>query len=391
MKVLAVFLTGLVAFAAALAAPDEDVLGKARGYPVCGLQKGPTPQECLVGGYSHFDELVAAHKVAKGTQATPLRSAPDASLGVERFMDENRNTGLLVLKGDRILAERYNYDRKPTDRFTSMSMAKTVVGMLIGIAVAEGKIASIDDVAAKYVPALKGEPYGETKIRDLLTMSSGVKFRETYGGDDDVAILAERTVYHQGPGGAAAVKGFTEREYPAGQHFSYASAESEVLGLVLRAAVGMPLADYLSQKIWQPMGAEADATWVVDAGGYELGYMGINATLRDWGRFGLLLANYGELNGRQIIPAAWVRAATRPEAPHLKVGVATRHNGYGYQTWLIDDDGRFAALGLRGQAIFVDPKSKLVIVHTAVDRVTDSQARGRQFRFFYTVLKSKGL
>lgn len=387
MKILAVFLIGLVAFAAALAAPDEDVLGKARGYPVCGLQKGPTPQECLVGGYSHFDELVPGHKVARGAQVTPLHAAPDPSLGAERFMDENRNTGLLVLKGERILAERYNYERKPTERFTSMSMAKTVVGMLVGIALAEGKIASLDDVAAKYVPALKGEPYGETKIRDLLTMSSGVKFRETYSGDDDVAILADRTVFRDGPGGAAAVKGFTEREHPAGKHFSYSSAESEVLGLVLRAAVGMPLADYLSQKIWQPMGAEADATWVVDAGGHELGYMGINATLRDWGRFGLLLANYGELNGRRIIPAEWVRAATHPEAPHLRVGVATRRNGYGYQTWLIDNDGRFAALGLRGQAIFVDPKSKLVIVHTAVHHVNDLEARGRQFRLFYATLK----
>jgi CubicO group peptidase (beta-lactamase class C family) len=131
------------------------------------------------------------------------------------------------------------------------------------------------------------------------------------------------------------------------------------------------------------MGAEADATWLVDAGGYELGYMGINATLRDWGRFGLLLANYGELNGRRINPEAWVREATHAPAPHLRMGVATRYNGYGYQTWLVDDNGRFAALGLRGQAIFVDPQSKLVVVHTAVYRIPDVESRGRQFRFFY--------
>ncbi len=368
------------------AAPDEALLGKAEGFPVCGLQRGPTPQRCLVGGLSHLDRLAPAHEVAKGDRVTPLSSAPDPSLGADAFMAENRNTGLLVLKGDAILAERYGYDRKPTDRFTSMSMAKTVLAMLFGIALADGKIASLDDRAAKYVPALAGRPYGETKLRDLLTMSSGVRFSETYRGDDDVALLADRTLFQHGPGGAAALQGFDRREQPPGTRFSYSSAESEVLGLVLRAAAGMPLAEYLSRRIWQPMGAEADATWLVDAGGYELGYMGINATLRDWGRFGLLLANQGELNGRRIIPADWVRAATRVHAPHLAVGTATRHNGYGYQTWLIDDQGRFAALGLRGQAIFVDPQEKLVVVHTAVYRIEDGESRGRQFRFFYRTL-----
>jgi CubicO group peptidase (beta-lactamase class C family) len=341
-----------------------------------------------VGGLSHLDELAPAHPVARGADVLPLRSAPDPSLGAERFMAENRNTGLLVLRGDTILAEHYQYERKPADRFTSMSVAKTVLAMLFGIAMAEGRIASLDDPAAKYVPALAGQPYGETKLRQLLTMSSGIRFRETYGGDDDVARLGDRTLFRLGPGGAAALEGFDQREHSPGTHFSYSSAESEVLGLVLRAAVGMPLADYLSQKIWQPMGAEAPATWLVDAGGYELGYMGINATLRDWGRFGLLLAGYGELNGRRIIPADWVRAATRADAPHLEVGVATKHNGYGYQTWLIDKQGRFAALGLRGQAIFVDPRTRLVIVHTAVHRANDSEARGRQFRFFYGTLNA---
>jgi CubicO group peptidase (beta-lactamase class C family) len=184
------------------------------------------------------------------------------------------------------------------------------------------------------------------------------------------------------------MQGFNERAAPAGTKFHYASAESEVLGLVLREAVGMTLADYLSQKIWQPMGAEADATWVVDAAGYELGYVGINATLRDWARFGLLLAGYGELHGRRIIPGDWVRAATHPQAPHLQVGVATPYNGYGYQTWIIDRRDRFAALGLHGQAIFVDPHSQLVVVHTAVQRAGDTRARAAHYRFYYRTLNA---
>ena len=372
----------------ACAAPEEAVLGKAQNYPVCDLEGALLRERCFVGGFSHFDELIPAHRVAKGASATPLRSAPDPSLGAARFMEENRNTGLLVLKGDRVLAEHYQYGRDPADRLTSMSMAKTVLAMLFGIALADGRIGSLDDTAAKYVPELAGSPYGETRLRDLLTMSSGVKFVEKYDGMDDAATLSLRAMFHEGPGHAANVQGFTERAAPAGTKFQYASAESEVLGLVLREAVGMTLADYLSQKIWQPMGAEADATWVVDAAGYELGYVGINATLRDWGRFGLLLAGYGALHGRQIIPADWVRAATRPQAPHLQVGVATPYNGYGYQTWIIDRRNRFAALGLHGQAIFVDPYTKLVVVHTAVHRASDTRSRSAQFRFFYRTLEA---
>src|SRR5258708_17937293 len=137
-------------------------------------------------------------------------------------------------------------------------MAKTVVGMLIGIALHEQKSSSIDDLAQQYVPQLKGHPYGETKLRHLLTMSSGVRFSENYDGKDDVTILARKTLWQQGPGGVDAVLPFTERDRPTGTNVSYASAQTQVLSLVLRNAVGRPLADYLSEKIWQPMGAEAD-------------------------------------------------------------------------------------------------------------------------------------
>ena len=268
-------------------------------------------------------------------------------------------------------------------------MAKTVVAMLFGIALAEGKIASIDDRAEQYVPELKGHPYGETKLRHLLTMSSGVKFIEEYNGRDDITELARRTLYQQGPGGVQAVLPFNTRIRPAGEKFYYASAETEVLSLVVRAAVGKPLADYLSEKIWQPMGAEADASWLVDGRGYELGYMGLNVTLCDWGRLGLLLANGGAMDGKQIIPAEWVRDATRPDAPHLRVGQATRLNGYGYQTWLVGkSETVFALFGVRGQSVFVDPETKLVIVHTAVFGSFNPGLRNEQFGLFFGTLQS---
>jgi len=398
LSAAAAFLALALAAGSVSAAPDEEALGKSEGYPLCPLSSMiPVEQKCIVGMLSHFDTLVPARKVDKGATASELKraaQAPKISYSYQKkerdtdaFLEGTRTTGLLVLKGDTILVERYQYDRKPEQRMQSYSMAKTVVAMLVGIAIAEKKIRSIEDTAVQYVPELKGHPYGDTKLKDLLTMSSGVKFTENYDGKDDVTVLARKTIFGLGPGGVDSVMPFTERANPPGTKFYYASAETQVLGLVLRAATGYPLAEYLSYKIWRPMGAESDASWLVDAGGYELGYMGLNATLRDWGRLGLLLANGGSLNGKQIIPAEWVKAATSVHAPHLAVGTATQFNGYGYQTWLIDNEGRFALFGVRGQAVYVDPKSRIVVVMTSVWSNPRS-SRGEQFAYFFGAVKS---
>jgi CubicO group peptidase (beta-lactamase class C family) len=353
------------------------------------VPSGSTVQQCLVGALSNYDKLVAWRRVPHAAPRELKRAASAPQLGADEFMAGNRNTGLLVLKGDTILAEKYNYDRNENHRFQSFSMAKTVVAMLIGIALDEGKIRSIDQKAEEFLPELKGQPYGETSLRHLLTMSSGVEFSEFYNGKDDIAAFSRKTVGRQGPGGVDAVLGYMKRARPAGTKFVYASAETHVLGLVLRAATGRNLSEYLAEKIWQPMGAEADATWVIDAAGYETGHMGLNATLRDWGRLGLLLANYGERDGRQIIPAAWVKAATSAEQRWQMPGNATFRNGYGYQTWIIDNEGKFALLGVRGQAVMIDPVTKTVVVHTAVHASsTDGTARGPQFEYFFRTVKA---
>jgi len=356
---------------AALAAPDES-LG------------------VLVDRWSAMDRFISSHKVARGPKVIELRRAPEVDLGQDDFLKRSRNTGLLILQGDTVLVERYQYGRKDSDRFASASMAKTVLSMLFGIAVAEGKL-NLEDQAGQYLPELRSHPYGVISIRDLLTMSSGVRFDDdgADAGDpkSDVSKLIQATVAQHGKGGVEAVLPFNQRVRPAGEKFVYSSGDSEVLGLVLRAAVGKPLAEYLSEKIWQPMGAEADASWLVDAGGFETGYCCLNATLRDYARFGMLLANYGSLDGKQIIPADWVKAASTPSGPHLRVGIATRNNGYGYQTWITDEKGRFAALGARGQAIYVDPERKIVVVHTAVtEYMRDRDARREQFELWKNVL-----
>jgi CubicO group peptidase (beta-lactamase class C family) len=369
----------------ATAAPDEELLGKAEGYPLCKF--GDTYPRCLVAQYSNFDKLVPSRKIAAGGAPSALNQTPAADRSdFEDYLARNRNTGLLVLKDGAVLFEGYQYDRTPQQRFASQSMAKTVVAMPAGIALRDKALGSLDDPAEKYVPRLKGHPYGETSLRNLITMSSGVKFSERYDGRDDMAVLVSRTLFQTGPGGADTVLPFRERARPAGEAFAYASAETQVLGLVLRAAVGKPLADYLSEKIWRPMGAEADATWLVDAGGQEIAYCCINATLRDWGRLGALLANGGSLNGTQIIPADWLREATMPSAPHLQHGKVTPTLGYGYQTWLLPK-GRFALFGVRGQGIYIDPETKLVVVHTAVHAMPrDTEARRAQVELWGKVL-----
>jgi len=375
----------------ALAAPDDDYLVKEH----CPREKIAEPQ-CIVDLWSRMDEIHAARGVQKAAKPRALKRADSAAIealsaDITSFLDNHRNTGLLVLQGDTILAERYQYGRTDTQRFASASVAKTVLGMLVGVAVHEKKIASIDDKAEKYVPGLKGTVFGDVSIRHLLTMSSGVSYREDWsgssGGGEAKGLLAN-TLHHKTDGGVDAVAGFTKRPFTPGTKWNYSSADSEVLGLVLRAAVKKPLATYLSEQIWQPMGAEANATWLLDKRGLEIGFCCINATLRDYARFGMLLANYGVLDGKEIIPSAWVRAATRPEQPYLRVGAVSAFNGYGYQTWLTSrEHPQFAAFGVGGQAIYVDPQSKLVVVHTAVwADPGDRSERGAQFKLWKHLL-----
>lgn len=329
-----------------------------------------------VDAYSRMDEIFAARPVRAAAtpgpwkraasepevqwQIPPFRGGGRAT--IEGYLSRNPATGLIVAVDDTILVERYQYARSETQRMTSFSMAKTICAILVGLAVADGAIASIEDPAEKYAPALKGSEYGRTPIRHLLTMSSGVRFREDYDGADDVTKLSRAVLY--GPGGAGAVRQFNMRDAAPGARWYYASAETQVLGLVLTGALKRPVADYLSERLWQPMGAEADASWIIDRTGQEVTFAYFNAVLRDYARLGMLLANGGRLGERQIIPADWLREMTRM---HFNGNQTGRWFGYGFQTWIFpENDGSFAFLGVRGQTIFVDPARKLVLVQTAV-------------------------
>jgi CubicO group peptidase (beta-lactamase class C family) len=352
--------------------PDAEDYGASAGYPI-GDRGTCSRTSFLVGCQSHFDQVYEGRLVRRATTPSPLARAglepsvryeyQGQTFTLDDYLARNPATGLLVARDDTIIVERYQYARHDRHRFTSWSMAKTVTSMLVGIAIAEGHIHSVDDPAAAYVPALADTEYGRTSLRHLLQMSSGVRFIEEYSGKDDITRLAADTFRQVGSGGIEAVTPFNVRIAPSGTRFYYASVETQVLGLVLRNAVGRPVADYLQEKIWEPMGAEADATWLLDRAGQEATYCCFNAVLRDYARLGLLLAHDGNWRGRQIIPAAWIKEATivRPGQPQPGTG------GYGYQVWILAGERRlFALRGVRGQAIYVDPASRLVMVHTAV-------------------------
>ena len=361
----------------ASAEPDEELLGKSRGYPM-GDAATMYAEPFKVGSFSATDKILVTRKVARGSVVTPLKKSNGVEItyhfqgrdySLDDYLEHQRATALLILKGDQIVAERYRYGRGEQDRFLSFSMSKSVTSLLIGIALEKGILASLDDPAEKYVPELKGSGYGQATIRQLLRMSSGVKFVEKYDGKDDAAKLhrAQLGVIPEKP--LSVLASFRERSTPAGTAFAYASSESTVLGYVLARAAGRNLETLTSQWLWQPLGAETDAAWNVNVDGQAQAEGRFNATLRDYGRLGLLLANDGRSGSEQIVPRAYLLEAT-DAAQHpdtFRPRVATSYFGYGYQFWLFPLRVRtFGLLGIYGQSIFIQPESKLVLVHLAV-------------------------
>ena len=327
--------------------PNADEFGQKEGYPSCKGFDYADQTRCRVGALSHYDTLFPARTIAAPKQSVPLaRAASEPAVrygfgGLDLTLDDYLNrqpvTGLLIAKDDTILVEHYQYGRTDTDRLTSFSMAKTVLSLLIGIAVKEGAIRSVGDLAESYVPGLKDTEYGSTPIKALLLMASGVAFSEDYDNrSSDIAKLARLTL--EGPAGSlAALKQFNTRRGPPSLHFSYLSAESLVLGLVLAAATKRTVSDYATERLWQPLAAKADATWNIDATGQEITFGYVNAVLRDWARLGLMLANHGNWQGKTVVPADWLAASAANALP-----TDSPLTKYGYQIWYSTDTRRFA-------------------------------------------------
>ena len=392
LRFLALWLATLVACAGAQAAPDEDLLGKAAAYPAAGTLAQAYQDAYKVGSFSAMDSIVPACRLAAAAQPLALPKAAsepafryrfDArSLSLDDYMQRQRATAVLVLKDGEIVAERYNYDRDAGMRMVSHSMAKTVVGLAVMKALEEGLVKSLDDTAATYVPALAGSLYGETRIVHLLRMASGARYVEDYTLTDDRARFI-RILRREGL--VAATRSVTERAEPEGRQFNYGGAQTEVLGMVLRAATGRSLCDYVGEKIWQPIGAEGEASWLLNpVDKVETAQGGFNATVRDYARLGAMLANDGEVRGQRVLAREHLLdmtdAARQPESfrPGKMLYKGNSYAGYGFQTWLLPGSHRrFALQGIHGQAIMVDPELKLVVVHTAVGRDAAGDASGK--------------
>ncbi|MDR7378302.1 CubicO group peptidase (beta-lactamase class C family) [Rhodoferax ferrireducens] len=387
----ALLLAVLLASLGVRAAPDEDLLGQAAGYPAGRNLAQAYREPYMVGSFSAMDGLHPSCTLAPATQPVPLPQAATEtdfryrfagrSWALDDYLQHQRATALLVLKDGAIMAERYSYGRDAGMRMLSNSMAKTVVALAIGKALEEGLIRSLNDSAATYAPALAGTLYGDTRIVHLLRMASGARYVEDYTPSDDRARFnaAVRRV-----GTAQAARTIAERADPEGQRFNYAGAQTDMLGLVLRGATGRSLCDYVAEKIWQPLGAETSAKWLLNpADGLELAAGGFNATVRDYARLGWMLANDGQAQGRAVLPRDYLldmtEAARQPEAfrPGRMQNKGSSYFGYGFQVWLVPGSHRrFVLLGIHGQAILVDPDLKLVVVHTAVGKDAAGDASG---------------
>ena len=340
---------------------------------------------------AHFDEVLGRRNVieAGGSPRVLERGSPFAefaegtagSLALERFVSEQRVAGLLVLHEGRIRLERYHLGHSVEGLWTSQSVGKSVTSTLVGVALREGHIGSLEDPVTAYLDGLKGSPYEQVTIRQLLTMTSGVRWTEDYTDQQSDWARSNRTEPAQGMSRTATYMRTLEREAEPGEKWVYKTGETHLLGDLVRAATGKSLADYLSEKIWRPYGMQTNATWVLDPSRSELAGCCIQATLRDFARFGQFVLEDGRIDGVSVVPSNWFADATKS---HVQFDLSGR--GYGYQWWTWGN-GTFSAIGINGQFIYVNPARQLVVVISSAwpEALSQSRAAART-EFILSVL-----
>ena len=338
------------------------------------MYDGALTPELAIHTFRNIDRLFPTRTVAPGAHPRPLPPSP-TPLGavhfhdrgtrydLEQYLDLNRVAGLLVLSHGHIALERYRYGNSPRTRWMSMSVAKSITSTLVGAALAQHRIASLADPVTRYVTTLAGSAYDGVSVRDILMMSSGVRWIETYtDSSSDRRHLLEAQI-SQRPGSAMQLMASLPRAARPGFVNNYSTGETQVAGESVRSAVGRPLADYLSDRNWSRYGMESDARWWLDSpDGHEIGGSGFSATLRDYGRFGEFILEGGIANGEQILPTGWIHEATTPKMLH-----GGKELTYGYFWWPGTSpsqrrDGAFEANGIFGQHIYINPAKQLVIV-----------------------------
>jgi CubicO group peptidase (beta-lactamase class C family) len=321
-------------------------------------------------GFRDIEHIYKTHTVKRGKTVHPLpvaahKIAPTFSYAgktwtIDDYMKAYRVSGLLVLKDGKIVLEKYALGRKPTDRWTSFSVAKSVTSTLVGAAIQDGKIKSINAPVTDYIPELKGSAYEGVTVRQMLMMSSGVKWNEDYVDPNSDVAKAGNKVTEPGVNPMVSYLRKLPRAHEPGTTWHYNTGETDLVGVLVSKATGKTLAQYASEKIWRPYGMEQDAVWMVDPGDQERGGCCISMTLRDYGRVGLFIAGDGMANGKRVTPPGYIADATKREIDNG----TPAPGGYGYFWWILENGG-FSGIGIFGQSVTMFPKDHLIIVQNA--------------------------
>lgn len=374
--VVASFLVAGVNVALAADAPTYAAQSREVPAPVQELRRQMLAASVNSLFFHNMDELFDTRIVTRAGPVTSFLRADTAppefnhagnGHSYDEFAELTNTNAFLIIRDGRIVFEDYRNKTDADTRFIGFSMSKSITSILIGIAIGKGAIDSVDDLAVKYVPELRGSGYDGVTIRQILEMRSGVDYEERYDFGENPSLAAtihENAVIQNKERFADRARSIKRKTEP-GTRFNYATLDTAVLGWILERATGQAISKFMSENLWEPSGMERSGFWIADGPldiGRELNGMGYNATLRDFGRLGQLMLNGGNLNGRQIVPENWVRASTRMKQFPADGGVAVG-SGYGYQWWKVDENpGAFAAVGLQGQFIYVHPASRTVIV-----------------------------
>jgi CubicO group peptidase (beta-lactamase class C family) len=329
--------------------------------------------------------LAEAHEIAASDHPLPLPAGKPLTVpGIDGYMASQRAAGLVIVQDGKVRLERYGLGFDAKGRWTSFSVAKSFTSTLVGAAIKDGYIKSLDDKVSHYIPDLRGSAYDDVSVAQLLTMSSGVRWNEDYG--DPQADVAQFNNHKPEPGMDAIVSYLRRlpREVPAGSRWHYSTGETNLVGILVAQATGKPLATYLSEKIGRPLGMEQQATWILSGTGKEISGCCIQASTRDFARFGVFILDGARIGGQSIVPDGWLGEATTE-----RIGIGQPGRGYGYQWWTYTD-GSFSARGIFGQGIFIDPKRKLVIASNANwgGGATDREASPAREAFYRAVQKA---
>ncbi|HEY1926771.1 MAG TPA: serine hydrolase [Caulobacteraceae bacterium] len=345
-----------------------------------------------VENFREMSTIYPARVIRRASSPSPLPQGPRIELpsafefqgrrlDTAQFLSEIETTGLMVVRDGEVVFEDYWLGNDASTQSIAFSVSKSFVSALIGIAVEEGAISSVEDPVTRYAPELAGGGYDGVRLKDILQMSSGVRWNEDYSDPNSDVAAYGRVMAGDGSLDAFAAACVRERE--PGTFNRYNSTDTHVLGMVLRRATRRSLAEYLHEKLWAPLGMEADGFWMVDCAGAEVAGAGLNAVLRDYARLGCCYLNGGAWNGAQVVPKAWVTASVTPDAPHLQPGARDSADfplGYGYQWWVPDDSGAYSAIGVYNQFVWVDPASRTVIAKTSAFRRYASSLNPEDYR-----------